>query len=501
MGNKTTLLLFLLILCHEVAITIGFLEDEDWRIELENREERPSSSSSDHMFLMQNSKSVVKTDAGEMRVLKSQGGRILDRRMHIGFITMEPRSLFVPQYLDSNLIIFLLRGEAKLGFIYKDELAERHLKIGDVYVIPAGTAFYLVNIGKGQRLQIICSIDTSESIGVDNFQAFYIGGGANPQSVLYGFEPVILETAFNESRKELRKIFNTKLDGPIVFVDESLAPSLWTKFLDLKKEDKVQQLKKMVQDQEETSEEEEEKQTSWSWRKLLETVLGNENKKIENKGNADSPDSYNIYDRKPDFKNAYGRSIALHGGDYSPLKTADIGVYHVNLTAGSMMAPHVNPRATEYGIVLRGSGTIQIVFPNGSNAMNTEIKEGDVFFVPRYFPFCQIASRSGPLEFFGFTTSARKNKPQFLAGTMSLLRTMMGPELAAAFGVSEDTLRRVVDAQHEGVILPSAWAAPGDAVKKEEEEEDPLELKEEKVQMMQPKAIKSFANDMVMNVL
>ncbi|KAJ1409173.1 RmlC-like cupin domain superfamily, partial [Sesbania bispinosa] len=150
---------------------------------------------------------------------------------------------------------------------------------------------------------------------------------------------------------------------------------------------------------------------------------------------------------------------------------------------GSMMTPHVNPRATEYGIVLRGTGRIQIVFPNGSNAMDTQIKGGDVFFVPRYFPFCQIASRSGSLEFFGFTTSARKNKPQFLVGATSLLKTMMGPELAAAFGVSEETMRSVVNAQHEAVILPTPWAANADQNNKNKVESLPSIIK----------------NDMIMN--
>jgi oxalate decarboxylase/phosphoglucose isomerase-like protein (cupin superfamily) len=126
-----------------------------------------------------------------------------------------------------------------------------------------------------------------------------------------------------------------------------------------------------------------------------------------------------------------------------------------------MMAPHVNPRATEYTIVLRGYGRIQILFPNGSNAMEKEIKVGDIFYIPRYFPFCQIASRNGPLEFIGFTTSSEKSNPQFLAGAASLLKTLLGPELAASFGVSVDTMRDVVDAQHDAVILSSTWAAPG----------------------------------------
>jgi len=64
----------------------------------------------------------------------------------------------------------LVAGEAKLGFIYDDELAERRLKTGDLYMIPSGSAFYLVNIGEGQRLHVICSIDPSTSLGLETFQ-------------------------------------------------------------------------------------------------------------------------------------------------------------------------------------------------------------------------------------------------------------------------------------------------------------------------------------------
>ena len=55
-------------------------------------------------------------------------------------------------------------GEVKVGYIYKDELVERKLKMGDVVHIDAGSTFYMVNTGKGQRLQIICSIDASDSL-------------------------------------------------------------------------------------------------------------------------------------------------------------------------------------------------------------------------------------------------------------------------------------------------------------------------------------------------
>ena len=103
MGNRTTLLVLLFVLCHGVAVTMGL-----WRNEGEERKEGPPRP--DKMFMMMNSKRVVKTDAGEMRVLESYGGKIMERRLHIGFITMQPRSLFIPQYIDSSFIMFVREG-------------------------------------------------------------------------------------------------------------------------------------------------------------------------------------------------------------------------------------------------------------------------------------------------------------------------------------------------------------------------------------------------------
>lgn len=170
------------------------------------------------------------------------------------------------------------------------------------------------------------------------------------------------------------------------------------------------------------------------------------------------------------------------------------------------MAPHINPTATEYGIVLRGSGSIQIVYPNGTLAMNAVVNEGDVFWVPRYFPFCQIASRTGPFEFFGFTTTGRKNMPQFLVGQNSILQSMRGPQFAAAFGVSEERLRRILDSQREAVILPSASIAPSEPMDPRGEEEEGergekgKEKKKMKDVMKMPEVIKSLGDDIMMGL-
>ncbi|XVE79085.1 hypothetical protein DITRI_Ditri14bG0029100 [Diplodiscus trichospermus] len=407
MGKGVSFLLLALVLCYGVTVTTGFKGEKERRQEREKGEEKGEEGGRDGWFLLPDSKPVLKTDAGEMRVVRSTEARIAEKPLYIGFITMEPKTLFIPQYLDSSLILFL----------------------------RTGSTFYILNPGEGPRLHIICSIDPSESLNLGIFQSFFIGGGTYPTSILAGFGLETL-TAFNVSKSKVRG---------------------------------------MVQG------EPQQEEAGWSWWKLLETIFGVENNKMNDK----APDSYNIYKRSPDFRNNYGWSIALDGSNYGPLKHSGVGIYLVNLTEGSMLAPHVNPRATEYGIVLSGSGRIQGVYPNGTLAIDAKVKEGDVFWVPRYFAFCQIASRKSPMEFFGFTTSSHKNHPQFLVGANSVLHTLNTPELAAAFGVSEERIRRIINAQREAVILPSP-APP--------EDDDKKRVNFEAV----PRVIKNFGSEMIL---
>ncbi|KAJ8559574.1 hypothetical protein K7X08_003632 [Anisodus acutangulus] len=448
MGNKRTLLLLLLILFSALVASVSGYEDEG-RMREREEEESEQKTQGEKWFLLRQLHDVVKTDAVSMRLVKGgyRRGSFLHSPMHIGFISMEPNSLFIPQYLDSDLVLFVHHGEARVGHINKDELAERSLKHGDVYTIPAGSAFYLENRVENQRLRIICSIDiTSKSMGWHAFQSFFIGGGTYPASILTGFDHTTLSTALNVSTSELSTFLTRQSSGPIVHLSGSHHTDIWTKFVAQELHKKLAHLKRIVNFKEEASPKEEE--YTWSLRNIL----------VSHK----APSAYNLYNRKPDFKNDYGWSKKLDEFDYSPLQQSGNGVYLVNLSPGSMVAPHVNPTAIEYGVVLKGTGKIQIVYPNGTLVMNVRVREGDFFWVPRYFPFCQIASTNGPFEFFGFTTSARRNHQQFLVGKNSLMQSLRGTEFAAAFGIGEKGLKRITNAQHEQVILPSSSATPGD---------------------------------------
>lgn len=135
---------------------------------------------------------------------------------------------------------------------------------------------------------------------------------------------------------EATEILSSQQEGPIVYITDPNPPSLWSKFLQLKEQDKVKHLKIMVNfhKDDQSDEEKDQQPISWSWRKLLNSIFGNrEERRDDQKQSGDSPDSYNLYDRKPDYRNDYGYSMALDENDYSPLKSSGIGVYLVNLTA------------------------------------------------------------------------------------------------------------------------------------------------------------------------
>ncbi|XP_058219290.1 vicilin-like seed storage protein At2g28490 [Rhododendron vialii] len=90
-------------MCCAVAMVKGYDHQEDG----EGGERRDR----ERMFLLRDMKRVVRTDAGEIKVVRGSHGWISDMaNIHVGFVTMEPDSLFVPQYLDSDLILFIRRG-------------------------------------------------------------------------------------------------------------------------------------------------------------------------------------------------------------------------------------------------------------------------------------------------------------------------------------------------------------------------------------------------------
>lgn len=126
MGKQVivSLLVLVLVMCYGVmAMAMSFdHEDEDWGRD-QREEEWERQRGHRHWFLLQRSRILLRTEAGEMRVVRSVGRRMVDRHINVGFLSMEPNSLFIPQYLDSSLILFVQTGILSLFFFFLHHLA------------------------------------------------------------------------------------------------------------------------------------------------------------------------------------------------------------------------------------------------------------------------------------------------------------------------------------------------------------------------------------------
>lgn len=117
--------------------------------------------------------------------------------------------------------------------------------------------------------------------------------------------------------------------GPIVHLSGSHHDAnVWSNFLDLEPHERLANLKRIVNFDEEVSPKEE--KSRWSFRKFLFTLLNGED--VIERVNHKAPSTYNIYNKKPDFKNDFGWSKKVDSSDYSPLEKSGHGVYLVNLS-------------------------------------------------------------------------------------------------------------------------------------------------------------------------
>ena len=110
--SRLVLLLLLLSQCSAAAPRHGA---EGWWEEGEG-EWRPAEEEDKGkgrgLFVLDRLEKVVESEGGQVRVVRGQPSAFACREglMHIGFITMEPKTLFVPQYLDSSITLFVHRG-------------------------------------------------------------------------------------------------------------------------------------------------------------------------------------------------------------------------------------------------------------------------------------------------------------------------------------------------------------------------------------------------------
>ncbi|AQL09061.1 Vicilin-like seed storage protein [Zea mays] len=433
---------------------------------------------------------VAESEAGSVSAVDVADAAGTAYRLH--FITMDPGALFLPVQLHADMVFYVHSGRGKVTSIEEESSEQSSLEVerGDVYNFEQGSILYIQSYPNASRQRLrIYAIFTSEGINADDPSKPKVEAYSSVSNLVKGFETDVLRLGFGVKPEVVEAIKSAKTPPPIIAYNPE--------------------------------EEKGDKKPGWT-ENIIDALLGvrdpeeflnkKKKKKDKHKDKKSKSKAFNFYSGKPDVQNCYGWSRMMTSKDLDALHGSSIGMFMVNLTTGSMMGPHWNPKATEIAIVTEGSGIVQTVCPSSSSSSSSpsggssgdhhhghkrrggpggrgdegegeggrarwqcrnsvfRVKEGDVFVVPRFHPMAQMSFNDDSFVFVGFSTHMGQNHPQFLAGKGSVLQAIGKKVLALALGQRDPTaVDKLLSAQRESTILPCVSCAEELAEKAEEE--------------------------------
>ncbi|KAE8695343.1 zinc finger protein JACKDAW-like isoform X1 [Hibiscus syriacus] len=314
-------------------------------------------------------------------------------------------------------------GSGTLSWADDDDLKNVKIREGDIYRLHQGSVFYVQSSleAEGHRLRIYAIFTNSE----DDIYEPSVGAYSSITDMVLGFDSRVLQAAFKVPEDVIEELMRASKPPAIIHVH-------------------AVQKEKIFGD--------------WQAR-LLKAFLGSNRGGFVGKHKKKKP--YNVLEADPDFENCNGWSVTVDKKDMHLLKHSNVGIFMVNLTKGSMMAPHWNPRASEIAIVLEGQGMVRVLCYSSAKEsecrnMRYRVEEGDVFTVPRFHPMAQMSFNNDSFVFMGFSTSTKKNHPQYLAGKKSALKSLDKEILAFSFNVSDSTIDDLLKPQKESPPMISA---------------------------------------------
>uniref|UniRef100_A0A453IR74 Cupin type-1 domain-containing protein n=1 Tax=Aegilops tauschii subsp. strangulata TaxID=200361 RepID=A0A453IR74_AEGTS len=264
------------------------------------------------------------------------------------FITMDPGALFLPVQLHADAVFYVHSGRGKVTYIQEggSETSSLEVQRGDVYNLEQGSILYIQSYPNATRERLrIYAIFTSNAINCDDPSHPTSEAYSSVSNLLRGFDVKILRQGFGVSGEVVEAIQSAKSPQLIIMYNpdqEKKEKSNWTEeIFDALWGDESPLNKKKKKDK---------------------------HKKKDKKDDKSKSETFNFYSGKPDVKNCFGWSKTMTNKDLQNLKGSNIGMFMVNLTTGSMMGPHWNPKATEIAIVTHGSGIVQVVCPSTAAA-------------------------------------------------------------------------------------------------------------------------------------
>ncbi|KAK1264364.1 hypothetical protein QJS04_geneDACA011178 [Acorus gramineus] len=300
-------------------------------------------------------------------------------------IALEKRGLALPSYSDSAKIAYVLQEGpncgGRAGIVLREATKEKvvAIKKGDTIALPFGTVTWWYN-PEDTELVVLFLGDTSKAHKTGQFTNFQLSGSTG---LFTGFSTEFVSRAWDLPEAEADKLVKSQSNSGITKLKEGL---------DLPKpseEDRVGM------------------------------VLNCEEAPLD-----------------IDIKNG-GRVVVVSSQNLPLVGEVGLGGDLVRIDAHSMCSPGFSvDSAYQVTYVIRGSGRVQIVGIDGKRVLETRLKAGCLFIVPRFFVVSKIADADG-MEWFSIITTPN---PVFtnLAGSSSVYKALSPQVLEAAFNAAPE---------------------------------------------------------------
>ncbi|KAJ7541856.1 hypothetical protein O6H91_10G079800 [Diphasiastrum complanatum] len=355
-------------------------------------------------------KQLIRSEGGQLEEWTSDDFKALrDANMAAAKITLNPRGLALPAYIDNHAIKVIVAGSARMGLVlpWGDRAIQRNVyrvQKGDVVAIPRGVPNWWYNDGD-ERTEIVAIVDTVGGEQPGRVECFDLAGGREGRygSVLRGFDREILAQAWDVDEQTVTRLLESQNETGIIRVREGIEmPEVATEGSNTYFADFVYRVERSHADV-----------------------------RVERGGQLHVVNRYKL----------------------PVLKHLDLGMACVKLEPNAIRAPGWTVNAHQVIYVVRGSGRIQIVRNNGEQALDTEVKEGSLVVIPRSFPAAKIAGSDG-LDYLSVLTSDMP-LTQELAGRNSVYNGIPSAVVARAFNIDEDLERKLRERRsEEAFILP-----------------------------------------------
>lgn len=267
----------------------------------------------------------VRNEHGHYKVLEpfTQRSSLLRGIEEYRFAVLKanPQTFIVPHHTDAEGVFIVLRGSGSITVLHEDNSETHQIRLGDIYRVPAGATVYLVNSDTSEKLHVAKIFRTISTPG--EFKEFIGAGGQNPESFYPSFSNTVLEAALNRPFDEIERLFGQQQRGAIMQASEQQIQALTAGSKSIFSE-------------------------SGPWPFSAKS--------------AGRP--YNLLRQRPAHANMYGQLYEATQHDYEGLTESDIDVSVANISAGAMLLPNYNTKATKLAYIVRGFGYGEIVCPH-----------------------------------------------------------------------------------------------------------------------------------------